>query len=132
MNPIRLANIITLFYLLKGAVTSESTALEAAASPLSLYMSRIKRQCCAACTTDNCSCGGCPGQQLLAKQVTCPDRCQPHCTNACLVNPPPPPPPPAFPCSAQCMPRCEASCIGAPAPMVIFSFRKSLHILTAQ
>ncbi|EYB99299.1 hypothetical protein Y032_0123g1131 [Ancylostoma ceylanicum] len=137
MNSIRFANIVTLLYLLKGAVRSESTALESAASPLSLYMSRIKRQCCAACTPDNCSCGGCPGQQGLMKQVfcpehcqplctnscvmnvvTCPDRCQPHCTNACLMNPPPPPPP-AFPCSAQCMPRCEASCIAAPPPMVV-------------
>ncbi|KAL6729125.1 hypothetical protein Aduo_000208 [Ancylostoma duodenale] len=73
MNPIRFVNIVTMLYLLKGAVRSGSTALEAEASPLS--QSRIKRQCCAACTTDNCSCGRCPGQIALPKQVFCPEHC---------------------------------------------------------
>ncbi|PIC17868.1 hypothetical protein B9Z55_023960 [Caenorhabditis nigoni] len=40
---------------------------------------RSKRQCCAMCPSGNCGCGSCNGF------VTCPERCQPMCTQACVM-----------------------------------------------
>ncbi|VDO39418.1 unnamed protein product [Haemonchus placei] len=111
-----------------------SSELANSTSVSSTLLSRSKRQCCAACTTDSCSCGGCPAQLLLPKQpqVVCPERCQPMCTNACVMETVtcpsrcqplctstcimalPSVPAPVVQCTPQCMPYCEPSCVNSP------------------
>lgn len=133
MNPKQVSNIVTLLFLLNGAVNAQTTEMTLGL-PLTSALSRIKRQCCASCTNDNCSCGGCPSQSMkqvmcpehcqplctnscVMEIVSCPGRCQPMCTNSCVLGAPPPLPSLGFQCSAQCMPNCEPSCIGAPTVM---------------
>ncbi|VDO19274.1 unnamed protein product [Heligmosomoides polygyrus] len=67
MNPKQVSNIVTLLFLLNGAVNAQTTEMTLGL-PLTSALSRIKRQCCASCTNDNCSCGGCPSQSM--KQVS--------------------------------------------------------------
>ncbi|VDL73248.1 unnamed protein product [Nippostrongylus brasiliensis] len=103
MEMKRICDVIALLFLLKGAVSAQLDEVDILGNSSSIAMSRSKRQCCASCTTTSCACGGCPEMPTAMKPVYCPERCQPMCTNSCVMQ--------VVTCPARCQPLCTNSCV---------------------